>query len=255
YTELPDAVQHVDAPENGDTKKTKVRNTSDKKSKNKLIFAVRIAGILIIIALIVFVIIYISGTIKANEGKKIFDSVPLGRDISFIEKEAGTSFLNGESSQYGAVNYIAEYDHICESEKSVTVDGIMLPEWAVLLRENSSGMVEEAVLYNFSLLKHSWMGSRMASRLETTSVEYGMSIKSAERAIGLKPYTILKESKENISVYVYRYHYTDDESSNNCVMNFCVEVSDVDNQVKNVYDEQLDYLNLILQTNVGGNDN
>ena len=255
YTQLPEAVQNEDAPENGNAKKKKVRNTSDKKSKNKLIFAVRIAGILIIIGLIIFVIIYIAGTIRGNEGRKIFDSVPLGRDISFIEKEAGTSFLNGESSKYGAVNYIAEYDHICESEKSVTVDGITLPEWAVLLRENSSGAAEEAVLYNFSLLKHSWMGSRLASKLEATSVEYGMSIKSAERAIGLKPYTIVKESKENISVYVYRYHYTDSESSNNCVMNFCIEVSDVDNQVKNVYDEQLDYLNLILQTNVGGNDN
>lgn len=251
-TELPEAVLMEDLSENGGAKNKKGRTKADRKSKNKLIIAARIAGILIIIGLIVFLIIYIAGAIGAKEGRKIFDSVPLGRDIDMIGKDTGVTFLSGESSAYGAVNYIADYDYIYESEKSVTVDGIMLPEWAVLLKENSSGVMEEAVLYNFSLLKHSWMGSRTASKLETTSVEFGMSIKIAERALGLKPYTIVKESKDNISVYVYRYHYTDSESGNNCVMNFCVEVSDVDNQVKNVYDEQLDYLNLILQTNVDG---
>lgn len=251
-TELPDAVLMEDLSENGGTKNKKGRTKADRKSKNKLIIAARIAGILIIIGLIVFLIIYIAGAIGAKEGRKVFDSVPLGRDIDMIGKETGVTFLKGESSAYGAVNYIADYDYIYESEKSVTVDGIMLPEWAVLLKENSSGVAEEAVLYNFGLLRHSWMGSRTASKIETTSVEFGMSIKSAERALGLKPYTIVKESKDNISVYVYRYHYTDSESGNNCVMNFCVEVSDVDNQVKNVYDEQLDYLNLILQTNVDG---
>lgn len=253
-TELPDAVLMEDLSEKGSAKNKKGRGRSDKKPKNRLIIAVRITGILIIIGLIVFLIVYIAGTIGAKEGRKIFDSVPLGRDIDMIGKETGVIFLSGESSAYGAVNYIADYDYIYESEKSVTVDGIMLPEWAVLLKENSSGVAEEAVLYNFGLLRHSWMGSRTASKIETTAVEFGMSIKSAERAIGLKPYTIIKESKDNISVYVYRYHYTDSESGNNCVMNFCIEVSDVDSQVKNVYDNQLDYLNLILQTNVSGND-
>ena len=232
-----------DAQDAGDTQKPK----KNKKGKKRLVLILRISVIAAALVLIVLLIVYFVGVVKASAGRKIFESVPLGRDIDMIGKETGVIFLNGEGSAYGAVNYIADYDYIYESEKSVTVDGIMLPEWAVLLRKNAVGSVDEAVLYNFGLLKHSWMGSKTAEKLETASVEYGMSIKNAERALGLKPYTIIKESEDNTSVYVYRYHYTDDESGNNCVMNFCIEISDVDGQVKNVYAEQLDYLNLILQ--------
>lgn len=244
--DMTDDIRQEDTQDIGDTKKQK-RNNKDKKGKNRLIIVLRIVGAAVVIALIIILIVYIVGVTKSAAGRKVFDGVPLGRDIEYVSTQTGVEFLSGESSEYGAVNYIADYDYICESEKSVTVDGIMLPEWAVLLRENSAGSVDEAVLYNFGRLKHSWMGSRTAEKLETASVEYGMTIKSAERALGLKPYTIVKESMENTSIYVYRYHYTDDESGNNCVRNFYVEISDVDGKVKNVYDEQLDYLNLILQ--------
>lgn len=239
----PDDIRQEDT---GDTQKQK-RNNKDKKGKNRLLIILRIAGLAAAAALIVILIVYIAGVTKAAAGRKVFDGVPLGRDIEYISTRTGVEFLSGESSAYGAVNYIADYDYICESEKSVAVDGITLPEWAVLLRANPTGSVEEAALYNFSILKHSWMGVKTAEKLETSLVEYGATVKSAERALGLKPYTIVKESTENTSIYVYRYHYTDDESGNNCVRNFYVEVSDVDGQVKNVYDEQLDYLNLILQ--------
>ena len=87
----------------------------------------------------------------------------------------------------------------------------------------------------------------MASKIEPSVVEYGMKSKSAERALGMKPYTIIKENEGNTSTYAYRYHYTDNDSGNTCVMNFYVVVDDSDGKVKYVYEEQLDYLNLILR--------
>lgn len=239
---------NIDVPIPTDEKKS--RHSSKPKSEDKkktFKIVVRIIAAVILIAVIVIVIVCAAASIKASEGRKIFDSVPLGRDIDIIESTTGTAFIGGESSAYGALNHIADYDYICESEKSVNVGGIEVPEWAVLLRKDGGGSVGEAVLYNFYVVKHNWMGSKTATNIETSVISFGDSLRSAERALGLKPYTIIKESTSNTSTYVYRYHYVDSESGNTIVKNFYVVVSDVDNQVKDVRDEQLDYLKLILQ--------
>lgn len=245
-----DVLEDVETENSGKKRKkskNKVkRNTSAKSRKQKLILAVRAAVIAVLLALIVFLIITAAGSISSSKGRKIFDKVPLGRDVDIINSDTVATFLGGKSSAYGAVNHISDYNYICESEKTVNVNGIQLPEWAVLLRSDDSGAVNEATLYNFSILKHNWMGARTAARLEPSTVEFGMTIKAAERALGLKPYTIIKESKENTTVYIYRYNYTDSDSGNTCVRNFYVEVSDVDGKVKSAYDKQIDYLNMIL---------
>lgn len=243
--------------EEADTKKKKngKKNASKngKSKKQKLIIGIRIAGIVILLTLVVILILVAANSISAAKGRKIFDKVPLGRNIDIIESDTGADFLEGKVSAYGAVNHISDYKYICESETAVNVDGIQLPEWAVLLKAEADGSVNEAALYNFSVLKHGWMGAMTAERIEPSTVEFGMTAKAAERALGLKPYTIIKESKENTSVYVYRYNYTDSESGNTCVRNFYVEVSDVDGKVKSAYDSQLDYLNLILGGGVSDN--
>lgn len=237
--------------EKSDNKKTGSKNKKDsgkKEKKRSFKTTLKIAGVIAAVIVIAIIIVCVLDSVRSSKGRKIFEQVPLGRDIDIIEADTGAAFISGENSSYGALNHIADYDYICEAEDSVTVSGIKLPEWAVLLRKGSDNSVNEAVLYNFGAIKHNWMGSKTAAKIETAAIEYGVSAKSAERTLGLKPYTIIKESAENMSIYVYRYHYVDDESGNTVVMNFYVAVSDVDNQVKNVYDKQLDYLNLILQT-------
>lgn len=246
--EVPESDEGADE-ENPKRKKGRNRNkksTSKNGKKKKLVVILRIALIVLLAALVVIVIFVAADSVSAAKGRKIFDNVDLGRDVEMIKSKTKANFINGKVSSYGAVNHISDYNYICESENAVNVDGIQLPEWAVLLKSDSDGSVNEATLYNFSVLKHGWMGARTADRIEPSTVDFGMTAKAAERALALKPYTIIKESRENTSVYVYRYHYTDSESGNTCVRNFYVEVSDVDGKVKSAYDSQLDYLNLIL---------
>lgn len=229
-------------------KKRSSKNKGEKgDGKKKFIIAAKIIGIIAVIAIIAIIIVCVVISIQASAGRKIFDAVPLGRNIDIIETETGTAFISGESSAYGALNHIADYDYICESEKNVNVGGVELPEWAVLLKKGGDSTVGEAVLYNFHIIKHNWMGSKAAANIDTSTIEYGSTIKNAERKLGLKPYTIIKESTENTSTYVYRYHYTDGDTGNTVVKNFYVVVSDVDGQVKDVRDEQVDYLKMILQ--------
>ncbi len=227
-------------------KKSSEKKKKESAGRKKAVIAARIFIALVIIAVIAIIIVYAVMSAKAAEGRKIFDKMPLGRDIEKISADTGEQFITGENSLYGALNYIADFDYLCESEKSAAVGGIMVPEWAVLLSEDGSGNISQATLYNFYILKHNWMGEKSAERIDISSIEFGMKAKEAERRLGLKPYAIVKDSTENTETYTYRYHYTDEASGNNRVMNFYVVISDVDGQVKNVYDEQLDYLNLIL---------
>lgn len=248
--ETANIIDGKETGKNGDAEKQPVSNKNNKKSsgkKLKLKTVLKISGVILALILVIIIIVFVSASIKASRGRKIFDSVPLGRDIDIIESNTGVAFISGESSVYGALNHIVDYDYICESEDSVTVSGIKVPEWAVLLRKGDDDTVTEAILYNFSNIKHNWMGEKTASEIKTTVIEYGMSAKSAERTLGLKPYTIVRESTENTTTYVYRYHYIDDESENTVVKNFYIVVDDVDNQVEDVYDEKLDYLAMIFR--------
>lgn len=249
--EIPDK-EKTDKKSDPKHKNKKKDRKSSHSAKEKFIAAVRIICVVLIAILIIIIIVFAVMSVKAGEGKRIFDKIPLGRDVEKISAETGADFSAGKNSLYGALNYIADHDFICESEKSIDVNGIQVPEWAILLNKDGSDNVIRAVLYNFSLLRHNWMGEKTGDKIDASMIQFGMKQKEAERIIGLKPYTITKESEGNTETFTYRYHYTDEASGNNCVMNLYVVISDVDGQVKDVYDEKLDYINLILKGNSSG---
>ena len=216
----------------------------DKRKKLKLI------GIGILIAAVVIAAIIIAvnviSSIKANEGRKIIEKIPLGRDIEIIEAETEMNFV--DTSVYGAVGHIAEFDYICESEGSIVVGGITVPEWAVVLEKAPNDAISKATLLNFNAIEHNWMGEKTALSIDLSVIEFGTAIKKAERSLGLKPYTIIKNSADNTSVYVYRYHYVDDETENTIVKNLYITVDDVESKVVDAKDSQVDYMKLILGT-------
>ncbi len=214
----------------------------DKRKKIKL------AGILVlaVIAVIAIIIIVVNivASIKANEGRKILEKVPLGRDIEIIEADTEMNF--DDTSDYGAVGHVAKFDYICESEESIVVGGITVPKWAVVLEKSHDESINTATLLNFNAIEHNWMGEKTALAIDLSVVEFGSSIKKSERNLGLKPYTIIKNSVDNTSIYVYRYHYIDDETENTIVKNLYITVDDAEEEVVDVKDSQVDYMKLIL---------
>ncbi len=216
--------------------------SADKKKKLKLVGILVLAVIAVIV--IVIIIINIVASIKANEGRKILDKVPLGRDIEIIEADTEMNF--DDTSAYGAVEHIADFDYICESEESIVVGGITVPKWAVVLEKSHDDSVNAATLLNFNAIEHNWMGEKTALTIDLSVIEFGTSIKRAERNLGLKPYTIIKKSEDNTSVYVYRYHYVDDETENTIVKNLYITVDDAEGKVVDAKDSQVDYMKLIL---------
>lgn len=213
------------------------------KTKKMKLVGIAILAVIVVVAAII-IVVNIVASVKANEGRKIIEKVPLGRDIEIIESETEMNFV--DTSVYGAVGHIAEFDYICESEDSIVVGGITVPEWAVVLDKSSDGSVNEATLLNFNAIEHNWMGEKTALEIDLAVIEFGSAIKKTERSLGLKPYTIIKNSKDNTSVYVYRYHYIDDETDNTIVKNMYITVDDVEDKVVDVKDSQVDYMKLIL---------
>ena len=220
------------------------QTAEDKKKKLKLT-GIALLIVAIIIALIL-IIVNVTASVKANEGRKLIEKVPLGRDIEIIESETGMNFV--DTSIYGAVGHIADFDYICESESNVIVGGITVPEWAVVLEKAPNNAISKATLLNFNVIKHNWMGEKTALAIDLAVIDFGSEIKKAERALGLKPYTIIKNIVDNTSVYVYRYHYVDDETGNTIVKNLYVTVDDVEAKVVDAKDSQVDYMKLILGT-------
>ncbi len=225
-------------------KKTDNKEASpeDKKKKLKLAGIIILAVIIAVAAIIIGV--NVAASIRANEGRKILEKIPLGRDIEIIEADTEMNFV--DTSVYGAVDHIADFDYICESEKAIVVGGITVPEWAVVLDKSSNNSVNKATLLNFNAIEHNWMGEKTALAIDLSVIEFGSTIKKTERSLGLKPYTIIKNSNDNTSVYIYRYHYIDDETENTIVKNIYIKVDDVEEKVIDVKDSQVDYMKLIL---------
>lgn len=224
-------------------KENKEPKTSDEKNKTKQIGIISL--IVVAVIAIIIIIVNIVVAVKDNEGRKLIEKIPLGRDIEIIESETDMNFV--DSSVYGAVEHVYDFDFICESEDDIVVGGISVPKWAVVLEKAPNNVINKATLLNFVAIKHNWMGKKTALEIDLDVIEFGCKIKKAERTLGLKPYTIIKDIKNNTSVYVYRYHYVDD-TENTIVKNLYITVDDVDKKVVDVKDEQVDYMKLILGT-------
>lgn len=220
----------------------KEASAEDKKKK------IRLVGIALLIAAVVIAAVIITvnviASIKANEGRKLLEKIPLGRDIEIIEADTEMNFV--DTSVYGAVGHIVDFDYICESEDDIVVGGITVPEWAVVLEKSPGNSINKATLLNFNAIEHNWMGEKTALSIDLSVIEFGNSIKKTERSLGIKPYTIIKNSEDNTSVYIYRYHYIDGETENTIVKNLYITVDDVEEKVVDAKESQVDYMKLIL---------
>lgn len=208
-----------------------------RKIKIKVILA---AAALIIAAVAVWVLITV---FSSTEGEKVMNNIPIGRDIAYAESKTGKSFTL--ISKYDAMPKIGEFNNICESEKGLKIEGLHLPEWAVAVTVGDDKTISRVIYYDFSQLQKSWKGCRRSEEIPETIIEYGMPEKTVERAMGFKPYTIIKEI-DNTSTYVYRYYYPDEETGNDVVCNYYIVFSDLDGSVTDVYANELDYGSFML---------
>ena len=203
--------------------------------------------ILCIIAVIVIIILIVS-FINSNKGYNSAQNIPLGRDMEFAAAE--TQLVFEKESPNGVINSMTDFDYICISDDSVKISGSPQPKWVIMLDVADDDIISSVEYYDFTQLKLNWKGRKMADILDQNSLEYGMNIKNANKALGMKPYYI-KRSVSNDSVYCYRYYYTDPEAGYDRVFNYYVEFSDVEMTVRNIHYSEINYAAAILSADAG----
>lgn len=189
------------------------------------------------------VIIILVGQYGSKKGERIALNVPLGRNIDFCMKTTGEEF--SASTKYKDLKSVSGFDYVCESDKTVNISGITVPQWAVLVSQDSSEVLDTVEYYNFSALKGGWKGEHSAIRFTKDTVEYGMDEKTVTKTIGFAPY-YTKKTADNKSVSCYRYYIIDNETGSERVFNYYVEFNDVNSTVVNAYDTEINYVNYVL---------
>ncbi len=230
----------------GKAKAGREKNTPSDEEKKKKRIKLRItliaaAAFVVAAAVIIFVL-----SLSSTEGEKVLKNIPIGRDMAYAESKTDRDFTL--VSKYDAFGSVADFDGVCEADSGIKIEGIHLPEWAVTVTLASDNTIKTAAYYDFSQLQKSWKGHHSAGEIPVTNIEYGMNEKAVERAMGFKPYAVVKKI-DNTASRIYRYYYSDDITGNDKVCNFVVVFDDANGTVKDVYVKTVDFCGLMLSVN------
>lgn len=223
--------------------KKEAKKLSAEERKKKAALRIKLIAAAVAVVVVVIVIIIIAGSIGSSKGAKIADKVPLGRNIDYCIKETGEDFAS--TSQYKDIKSVANFDYICESDKTMNISGISVPQWAVLVTEDSSRILDTVEYYDFSSLKNGWKGEHSNIKFTKETVSYGMDMKTVNKTIGFTPY-YTKKTSDNKSLNCYRYYIVDNDTGTERVFNYYVEFNDVNGTVVNAYDTEINYVNYVL---------
>ncbi len=215
--------------------------TPAKKNNFKLIAILS----LIAIAIVAVAILILIAVFSFNKGASIYDDIQIGRDIAYIENETKIEF--SPTSKYDAVKDVNNFNYILEDESSISVEGINLPAWAVMLKTGSDKTASSAHFYDFSVLKKTWKGFETSAKFEPNTITYGMTEREVEKALGFDPYCKSK-FVDNTIITTYRYYFTDTQTGNDSVYEITVEYSDINGKVKNCEEKEIPYQNFFLNT-------
>jgi hypothetical protein len=212
-------------------------------ARHRLLVKLKLVGGVLAVIAIVVVAVLIIGSLKRSEGERIFENVPLGRTVEIADKDTGVSFE--VSSEYAILSAVSPYSYVCESDGSVSVEGIKLPEWAVLLTKNAQNNINKVSYYEFSALKSSWKGHNATQKIDMSTIEYGKKISEIEKLLGMRAYAKIAMLDNNTTECIFRYN-APDESGNSRVYNLSVFIDDADDTVKNVSESEMNYIGFFL---------
>lgn len=201
------------------------------KIKNKKIAAIGV-GIIALIIVVLILIIVIEFSKSESEEMALFLSKGIGHDVSDVMKLDSVR-LEEKSTYSGVTDYI-KFDYIAESDKSVTADGVILPEWLICVMTEKD-KVSSVILYDFTVMKDTYKGEKTDGEIKLSSFSSGDSFSKIKNAVNVSPYSI--EYKSDQTVYTYKYYYTD-TAGNDQARALTVNVSDNDyisSQTKTVY--------------------
>ena len=222
-------------------KHEKIHLTEGQKAARKK--ALKTGGIVAAVIVVIVLFMLIVNLVNSSKGYAYATKISLGRNVEYAESETGLKF--SKKSENGMINSMAGFDYIYISDEKVRVSGSEQPKWAILLNVDKDEMITDVQFYDFTQLKLNWKGNKTDSKLTEESLTYGMSIKSVNKTLGLKPY-YLKRSVSNDSVYCYRYYFTDPDAGYDRAFNYYVDFSETELTVRSISYSEIEYAKTIL---------
>ena len=220
--------------------KTDVQSSGEKAAKLKKIKIISVIVLILAVSAAIAIAVLMN---LPTTGEKVLENVPIGRDLAYAEAKTGREF--SAVSDYNAMKSLGKYDYICEEDTAVKVEGINFPEWAINVSLANDKTINRVTYYDFTQLRSGWKGHKSSSEIDQTVIEYGMKRKAVDRALGFAPYIIIKDVDNTVTT-IHRYHFADDLTGDDVVCNFCVVFNDIDESVKNVYVNEIDYINFLV---------
>ncbi len=178
----------------------------------KLIIGGGIAAVVVIIAVVIVMALTASKGLRYAEDASAY----IGEQPQTLNVKTGIQYLD-ESKFYG-VNSAIAFDYIYESDKTVKVQGIEYPSWAVTLTtSDNSGHISKVTYTDFSTLKHDIRGKKLSGCIDLDRFSSGTKQSAVMKAIDLSPYSITYSEDGGIT-YVYKYYYKRDNGDEQAML-------------------------------------
>lgn len=177
----------------------------------------KLAAICVLAVAVIVLIAVFVGSVSGRKGERYaeFASEYIGSSVGDLNKK-GERFYADNSAYYG-VNSAVKFDCVTESEKSVTVQGIKYPEWAVFLKLSSAEFITDVTYTNFALLKKDIRGAKSDALISLERFHDGDKQSSVLKEIDISPYSI-SYTQAGLTTYTYKYYYKRDNDDEQAVI-------------------------------------
>lgn len=225
------------------------RKAPPRRKNSWKLYAILAGAVLVVVLIIILALV-----LNKSPGVRIADDLAdkMGRTVALAEKNANIEM--SQESDFSVLKTIVDYDYITASTKTVTVEGIRLPEWVVFVEcsdeenvnksDKTSAKIETVSYFDFSVIQHNWKGQHTSEAVDTSKLTAGMSKREAEKQLTLTPVSTTYGSDDTVS-YHYKYYFVDADSKDELAYSLSVKF-DADGNITAVENKQRDYIALLL---------
>ena len=192
-------------PEKAEEKNSKNISKKDKKFK---IIAVSI-GVVVIIVIAIIIVMSMMSDIGMKNTKKLAKKIGEDKDKAYSSAKLADD--TAKKSDFEFLNVLAEdSDSIIESDKQITVSGVVMPKWVIFCSADLIGKLTDVSYYDFEQLQNSMNGCKKKSLIDTSQITNGMDEKEVDSILDMEPY-ITQYSSDTVTK-TYKYYYKDKQT-------------------------------------------
>lgn len=177
----------------------------------------RLVAICVLATIVIILIIMLVRSLSVRKGERYAEiaSDYIGRSVAELNQK-GELFYADNSDYYG-VNTAVKFDSITESDKSVVVQGVKYPAWAVCLKLSSAKFITDVTYTDFSQLKKDIRGTKSDALIDLERFHDGDKQSAVLKEIDIRPYSI-NFSQSGLTTYTYKYYYKRDNNDEQAVI-------------------------------------